>query len=70
MQRDAIEAIDASDFTNDRADARMDLSEVLELAGRRAEAIVAAADALALFEEKGNTFQAASARERIDHLSS
>jgi len=70
MQRDAIEVIDTSDFTNDRADARMDLSEILELAGRRAEATVAAADALALFEEKGNTFQATSARERIDHLSS
>jgi class 3 adenylate cyclase/tetratricopeptide (TPR) repeat protein len=69
LQRDAVEAIDRSDFTNDRADARMDLSEVLELSGRRADARAAAAEALALYDEKGNTFQAAMARDRIERLS-
>jgi tetratricopeptide (TPR) repeat protein len=68
LQRDAIQAIDRSDFTNDRADARMDLSEVLELSGRRPDAGLAASEALALYDAKGNTFQAAMARDRLERL--
>ncbi len=68
LQLGAVEAIDASDFTNDRADARIDLAEVHELAGRRDEALGAAREALALYMAKGNTFQAAATRDRIERL--
>ncbi len=68
LARTAIELIDESDFTTDRADARAALAEVLELAGRREEAIGAANEALSLYEEKGNLLQAGHARERLRRL--
>jgi hypothetical protein len=46
----------------------MDLSEVHELCGRPVEARAAAEEALALYDEKGNTFQAATARDRLERL--
>jgi tetratricopeptide (TPR) repeat protein len=68
MQREAIEMIESSDFTNDRADARMDLAEVYELAGRIEDARTAADDAIALFDEKGNLLQASNARTWLEAL--
>ena len=68
LARQAIGAIDDSDFLVDRADARVALAEVLELAGRRDEAIEWARDALALYEEKSNLLQAGHVRARLDRL--
>ena len=69
MQREAIEMIEASDFTNDRADARMDLAEVYGFAGRIEDARTAAEDAIALFDEKGNVLQASNARAWLAKIS-
>jgi hypothetical protein len=43
----------------------MDLAEVLELAGRRAEATPVVERALELFEQKGNVVSAEKARARL-----
>ncbi|HEY6566281.1 MAG TPA: hypothetical protein VI341_02080, partial [Actinomycetota bacterium] len=66
--REAIAIIDQSDFLCDRADARVALAEVLELAGRRDEAADAAREAIALYGRKGNVLQAGHARERLSSL--
>jgi class 3 adenylate cyclase/tetratricopeptide (TPR) repeat protein len=68
--RNAIALIDESDFLVDRADARIGLAEVLELAGRLDDAIEAAAQALSLYEAKGNVLQAGHARARLERLRS
>jgi class 3 adenylate cyclase/tetratricopeptide (TPR) repeat protein len=68
MARDAVELIDGSDFIIDRADSRIGLAEVLELAGRREDAVVAATEALELYEAKGNLLQAGHARTRIERM--
>ena len=62
--------IDETDFIIDRGDARIGLAEVLELAGRRDEAIAVARDALDLYEAKGNVLQAGHARARLERLGS
>ena len=66
--RQALEAIEGTDFTIDRADARIALAEVLELAGRGSEAADVTSEAIALYEQKGNVLQARQARERLDRL--
>jgi tetratricopeptide (TPR) repeat protein len=68
--RRAIAIIDETDFPCDRADARVALAEVLELAGRREEAAAAVAVALDLFETKGNVLQAGQTRARLERLTS
>lgn len=60
--------IEASDFTNDRADARMDLAEAHELAGRAEDSRTAAEEAIVLFDEKGNVLQASNARAWLAKL--
>jgi class 3 adenylate cyclase/tetratricopeptide (TPR) repeat protein len=52
--QEAAELWGDSDFLNGRADALLDLSLVLGLAGRREHAVRAAGDALALYRAKGN----------------
>jgi tetratricopeptide (TPR) repeat protein len=64
LAREGIETIDRTDFLIDRADARMDLAEVLRLAGRRGEAVAALEEAQRLHEEKGNLVSV----ERADKL--
>ena len=68
LAHEGISIIDATDFTVDRADARVALAEVLELAGRRSESADVTREALALYEEKGNVLQAGHAHERLDRL--
>jgi len=68
IARDAVARMDASDFPNDRADMRMSLAEVLEIAGRPGEAIDAIHEAIALYEAKGNVQQARTARARLESL--
>ena len=70
LAREAVEVIRPSDDPNSKGDALTDLSEVLLLAGRPADAAEAARDALALFEAKGNTVSAAIARATVQELSS
>jgi len=68
--REALGTIDETDFIIDRGDARVGLAEVLELAGRREEAIAVARDAFDLYEAKGNVLQAGHARARLERLGS
>jgi tetratricopeptide (TPR) repeat protein len=68
MARDAIAQIEAGDFINDQADARMALAEVLQLAGRAPEAAEVVQEALNRYRAKGNVTQSASAEARLAEL--
>jgi len=68
LARQAVELGRQSDYLNAHADALMDLAEVLALARRSADAADAVADALRLFEQKGNLVAAERARARLDEL--
>ena len=57
-----------SDYLQMRADALMDLGEVLQIAQRPDDAAVSVAAALRLYEQKGSTASAARARSRLDAL--
>jgi tetratricopeptide (TPR) repeat protein len=61
LARDGIAMIDSTDFLIDRADARMDLAEVLRIAGRRHHAVEVLEEARRLHAEKGNDVSAARA---------
>jgi tetratricopeptide (TPR) repeat protein len=68
LASEALTIIDVTDFPCDRADARVALAEVLELAGRSEDAIRVADEALELFHTKGNVTQAADVRARLERL--
>jgi class 3 adenylate cyclase/tetratricopeptide (TPR) repeat protein len=68
LARSAVALVDRTDFLIDRADARMDLAEVLGVAGRRDEAADQLRRALELHEEKGNAATASRARTLLDGL--
>jgi tetratricopeptide (TPR) repeat protein len=53
LAREAVALVRATDFLAARADAALDLAEVLRLDGRSAEALAYAEEALALYEQKG-----------------
>ena len=57
---------DETDFTVLRADAFMDLAEVLRTAGRGNESKPFVAQALELYEQKGNVVAAGRARRILD----
>jgi class 3 adenylate cyclase/tetratricopeptide (TPR) repeat protein len=61
LARDGIAMIDSTDFLIDRADARMDLAEVLRIAGRHHHAMEVLEEARRLHAEKGNDVSAARA---------
>ena len=67
LAREAVEYGDRTDMLVNRAVAHLDLAEVLE-AGRRPAAAEEAANALALFERKGDLSMAAQARARLEQL--
>jgi predicted ATPase/class 3 adenylate cyclase len=68
LAQEAVALAERSDFLNHRADALMDLAQVLQ-AGRRAdESAQATVQALALYEEKGNVAGAAKARGSLATL--
>jgi predicted ATPase/class 3 adenylate cyclase len=54
LAREAVRLGEPTDLVNTRADALSDLAEVLALAGRREEALVALEEAAQLYERKGN----------------
>jgi len=66
--RRAVELAETTDFFETRAWARLMLAETLALAGRMAEATEPAAQALAIYEVKGDVTGAARARERLTGL--
>jgi predicted ATPase len=68
LAREALTIAEATDFVNERAEALIDLSHVLEASRRRDEAVSAASRALDLYELKGNVVAAAAARLRLGEL--
>jgi tetratricopeptide (TPR) repeat protein len=68
LAREAVALVDQTDFPIDRADARMDLAEVLLLASRPNEAAEVLQEALRLYEQKGNLVSAERTRELLAEL--
>ena len=65
LAREAVAIGESSDFISMRADALIDLAEILRQAGRREEAQSAAAEGLALYEQKGNSVAARKSRRQL-----
>ena len=65
LAREAVAGADKTDSLVTQADARRDLAEVLELAGRRDNATVALKEALERYERKGAVVPADRVRERL-----
>ncbi len=70
IAREAIALTEEIEFPNLAASAQLALADVLALSGRQAQAVAPAAEALSLFERKGNLPSAARARALIDELRS
>jgi predicted ATPase len=68
LAREAVALAERTDLVNLHGDALLDLAAVLDADGRPAEAAEAGADALRLYEGKGNVVSAAATRERLDAL--
>jgi predicted ATPase/DNA-binding SARP family transcriptional activator len=68
LAREAVALANETDFLNFHAGALVDLAEVLRLGGRQTEAAAAMAEAVRLYEEKGNTVFAARARTLLRSL--
>jgi tetratricopeptide (TPR) repeat protein len=64
LAREAVKIAESTDFVTTRADALTELAAILQQAGRVEEARSAAADGLALYEQKGNSV--AAGRIRMD----
>jgi tetratricopeptide (TPR) repeat protein len=60
--REAVELTRHADSPIDQANALMDFGGALRMAGKHEEAALAGAEALGLYEQKGNLVQAATAR--------
>jgi tetratricopeptide (TPR) repeat protein len=65
LARRAVERSAEGDGLNERADALVDLAEVLELDGRHEESTAALRDAVQFYERKGNLVAAQRVRRRI-----
>ena len=68
LAREALAIAETTDFINERADALIDLSHVLEVSSQPDEAVAATSKALDLYQVKGNVVAAAAARLRLDKL--
>ena len=68
LAREALGIAETTDFVNERADALIDLSHVLEQSCRCDEAVAAASGAVQLYELKGNVVAAAAARRRLGKI--
>ena len=69
LARQAVSLAEQTDFLNQRADALVDLAHVLHQAGRYEDARSTGAEALHLYQQKGNSVAAASARSLLAHVS-
>jgi DNA-binding SARP family transcriptional activator len=65
LAKRAVQLGATTDALNWRGDSLMDLGEVLQLAGRSADATAAIGEALHLYQKKGNLASARRARERL-----
>ena len=68
LAREAVALADQTDWLLTQGDTRLDLAEVLRLAGRPAEAIPYVEQAIDLYERKQATFCAEQARALLDRL--
>jgi ATP/maltotriose-dependent transcriptional regulator MalT len=68
LAREAVTLAEETDFVNYHADALVDLATVLESGGHTTEASAIIADAIRLYEQKGNTVSADAARAHLDML--
>jgi len=68
--REALAIAEKTDFVNDRADALVDLSHVLETSRRRNDAVGAASAALHLYQLKGNIVAAEATQRYLRNLAS
>jgi hypothetical protein len=68
MAREAVRITSATDYMIERADTLMHLAEVLDAAGRPAEAAEEARIAVALYEDKGATVLIERARAELARL--
>jgi class 3 adenylate cyclase/tetratricopeptide (TPR) repeat protein len=69
LAQEAVELLGSTDGIVKQGDALIALAQVLELAGKTAEARRALAEALALYEQKGNEVSARTARAALAGLS-
>jgi class 3 adenylate cyclase/tetratricopeptide (TPR) repeat protein len=65
LAREAVYQVDKTDQLDSRAEARVDLAEVLRLGGRHREAARELDRAIAMYKEKGNEVAEASARRLL-----
>jgi tetratricopeptide (TPR) repeat protein len=68
LARKAVAIVDDMDSPNTMADTLLDLAEILKLAGRHEEATGAIAEAIRLYEEKGNVVMAKKTRALLEEL--
>ena len=68
LAQEAVELAERSDFLNHRADTLMDLAQVLQARHQFDQSAEATAQAVALYEEKGNVAGAAKARGSLATL--
>ena len=68
LAREAVGRGEPTDLLGTRADALVDLAEVLALAGRREDSLAALGEASELYERKGNLTALALARARVREL--
>ncbi|MDQ2980866.1 MAG: AAA family ATPase [Actinomycetota bacterium] len=68
LAREAVAIVAQTDWLNLRGDALLDLAEVLDLAERLDEAAPVIAEALRLYEQKGNIVSAGKAHELLAEL--
>jgi tetratricopeptide (TPR) repeat protein len=68
VARDAASRAAHTDYLTAHAQTVRDLAEVLELAGKQTEAAEALAEAVALYERKGNVVMAGRTRDRLAEI--
>jgi predicted ATPase len=69
LARYAVSLAAKTDFLSHHGDALLDLAHILRRAGRHKEAHASAAEALSLYEQKGNSVAGATARSLLAQLS-
>jgi hypothetical protein len=68
LAREAVTLADTTEWPNVRADALMDLADVLQVTGSRVDTVAVLKRASALYVQKGNIVSAARAQARLVEL--